>query len=262
MDDQAVLVERRGPVTVLTLNRPNARNAINGELATALGSALEAAERDPDVRVVVLTGAGSAFCAGADLKAMIQPDARPLSTDHPEWGFAGFVRHPLAKPVIAAVNGPAMGGGTEVVLTCDLAIASDRAMFGLPEVKRGIVAAAGGLVRLPRQVPEKVAMLAALTGRHFTATEVLGWGLVNDVVPHDELLDRAIALAEEIAANAPLAVQQSKRVLRRHLEGRPADETLAWELTQEARALVGASEDAREGAVAFAEKRPAVWRGR
>ena len=262
MTEPAVLTERRGHVLLVTLNRPDARNAVNGELTLGLGTALEEAEQDAEVRVVVLTGAGEqSFCAGADLKAISRGESlNPPGTE--AWGFAGMVQHPISKPVIAAVNGNALGGGTELVLTADLAVAAEHAQFGLPEVKRGLIAAAGGVLRLPAQMPHKVAMRLILTGEPIRAADAARWGLVNEVVPAAELLDAALALAEAIAANAPLSVQYSKKVAQGIEDGRIPREDAAWAASDAAMMAVFTSEDAMEGPIAFAEKRAPVWKGR
>ncbi|GAB2458518.1 enoyl-CoA hydratase-related protein [Xylanimonas ulmi] len=265
-DEPAALYEARDGVALLTLNRPHALNAVDAALATAVGEGLEAAAADPAVRVVVVTGRGRAFCAGADLKEVAR--GRPiLAHGHPEWGFAGMVRHWIDKPVIAAVNGPAMGGGAEIVLACDLAIAAADAVFALPEVRRGLLAAAGGLVRLPRQVPLKRALELALTGEAISAETACQWGLVNRVTSADALRGEVEAVARRIAANAPLSVAHTKRVLHRAAVGGSdwdarwsgAD---PWAVSDEAMRTVFASADAMEGARAFAEKREPVWSGR
>ena len=204
----AALLERRGAVALITLNRPRAMNAVNAALSTAAGSALDELASDPSLRAGVITGAGRAFCAGADLKELAA--GRTVHDPrHPERGFAGIVRHFVDKPLIAAVNGFALGGGTEILLACDMAVMSSEARLGLPEVTRGLVAAAGGLLRLHRQIPPKVAARAVFTGEPIDAAAALAWGLVNEVVPVDQVLDTALALAERIAANAPLAVRAS-----------------------------------------------------
>jgi crotonobetainyl-CoA hydratase len=258
----AALLQRHGPVAVITLNRPEVRNAVNTEVATAVGTFLAEADHDPEVRAVVVTGAGDrSFCAGADLKAMANGGARPFHPDHPEWGFAGLVRHEIDKPLIAAVNGFALGGGTEIALACDLVVASATAAFGLPEVRRGIVAGAGGLVRLKQQIPLKVAMRLTLTGQPMSAAEAERWGLVNEVVEPDEVLPVAIRLGECIAENAPLAVRWSRRVLLELDNGSRVGEQVGWRLSAEAGSAIRASADAIEGARAFAAKRAPQWQG-
>jgi crotonobetainyl-CoA hydratase len=262
MTPPAVLVERDEHVLVVTLNRPEARNAVNGDLTLGLGTALEEADHDPEIRAVVLTGAGEvSFCAGADLKALSRGESlNPSGTE--AWGFAGIVNHVVSVPVIAAVNGTALGGGTEIVLTADLAVAATTARFGLPEVTRGLIAAAGGLIRLPRQLPTKVAMQLILTGEPIDAETALRWGLVNAVVPAEQVLPEALALAHRIAANAPLAVQASKRVARGITGGAIPDEADAWAASNDEIAALMSSEDAIEGPTAFAEKRTPQWKGR
>jgi crotonobetainyl-CoA hydratase len=261
-ESDAVVVERDEHVLLVVLNRPEARNAVDGALTLALGTALEEADHDPEVRAVVLTGSGDAsFCAGADLKAIARGESlNPPGTE--AWGFAGLVNHPISKPIVAAVNGTAVGGGTELVLACDLAVAADTATFGLPEVRRGLIAAAGGLVRLPEQLPRKLAMQLILTGRPIDAATALQWGLVNEVVPADRVLETALALAHQIAGNAPLAVQASKRVALGLRGGTVPAEADGWGASDaEMIALMG-SEDAIEGPTAFAEKREPRWEGR
>ena len=258
----AVLVERDGHVMIVTLNRPEARNAVNRELAELLGEAIEEAERDPEVRAVVLTGAGGqAFCAGADLKAVARGEDIGVP-GREAWGFAGFVTHPVSTPTVAAVTGVALGGGTELSLACDLVVAGRSSRFGLPEVTRGIIAGAGGLVRLPAQLPRKVAMRMIVTGEPIDAGTAHRWGLVNEVVDDDAVLPTAVALAQRIAANAPLAVQASKRVAAGITGGSVPAEDDAWARNAEAIAVVMASRDAREGPRAFAEKRAPQWEGR
>jgi len=250
-----VLRERRGHVEILTINRPEARNAINRATAIALGDALDACESDDDVWVVVLTGAGDkAFSAGMDLKAFAKGEFP--STDK---GFAGITQRDLPKPLIAAANGAALAGGFEILISCDMVVAADHAKFGIPEASRGLVAGGGGLIRLPKLVPLAVAYEMALTADPIDATRAYELGLVNRVVPGDRVLDEAIALAERIAKNAPLAVRTSKDVMKR---SRELSEEQCWQLNTEAFGPIARSADAIEGAVAFAEKREPNWQGK
>lgn len=262
--ERAVLVERRGAVMIITINRPEARNSINQSVHIGIGTAIEEAEADPTLRAVIITGAGEqAFCAGADLKALSRgEDLRPADPVQRAWGFAGFVEHPISKPIIAAVNGFALGGGTEIALASDIVVAADTVSFGLPEVKRGIYAGAGGTIRLVRQLPPKIAMEYLLTGEPFSATRALELGLVNRVVPASLLMDTALSIAEQIASNAPLSVQASKRIAMGIVDGSIASEQQAWEISRAEGARLLQSNDAKEGPRAFAEKRAPVWQAR
>ncbi|USX45876.1 crotonase/enoyl-CoA hydratase family protein [Dietzia kunjamensis] len=258
----AVRTERRDHVLLVTLDRPEARNAVNGEVSTLLGDALHEADTDPGIRVVVITGAGErSFCAGADLKAISRgEDIFPA--ENRQWGFAGMMQHYVSVPVIAAVNGTALGGGCEIALACDLVVAADHSVFGLPEVRRGLIAAAGGAFRLPAQLPHRVAMEMMLTGEPITAGRALDLHLINHVVPADRLLDTALELAGTIAANAPLAVQGTKRVALGITDGGRPAEVDQWKVNDTETITVMTSEDAAEGPRAFAEKRAPVWKAR
>ncbi|MEH6622484.1 crotonase/enoyl-CoA hydratase family protein [Dietzia maris] len=258
----AVRAERRDHVLLITLDRPEARNAVNGEVSTLLGNALHEADTDPEIRVVVITGAGErSFCAGADLKAISRgEDIFPA--ENRQWGFAGMMQQYVSVPVIAAVNGTALGGGCEIALACDLVVAADHAVFGLPEVRRGLIAAAGGAFRLPAQLPHRVAMEMMLTGEPITAGRALDLHLINHVVPADRLLDTALELAGTIAANAPLAVQGTKRVALGITDGGRPAEVDKWKVNDTEMITVMTSEDAAEGPRAFAEKRAPVWKAR
>jgi len=258
----AALTERRGDVLVITINRPEARNAVNGAVSTAVGDALEQAQNDAAVRAVVITGAGDkSFCAGADLKAISRRE-NLYHPDHGEWGFAGYVHHFIDKPTIAAVNGTALGGGTELALASDLVVACDSATFGLPEVKVGLFAAAGGVFRIVHQLPRKIALEMVLTGEPISAAEAAKWGLINQVVADGTVLEAALALAERVTVNAPLSVQASKRIAYGVDDGVIPDEEPGWARTQREFGVVLKSEDAKEGPLAFAEKRPPVWKAR
>ncbi len=250
-----VLRERRGHVEILTINRPEARNAINRATAIALGDALDACESDDDVWVVILTGAGDkAFSAGMDLKAFAAGEF-PVT----DKGFGGITQRDFPKPLIAAANGAALAGGFEILISCDMVVAADHAKFGIPEASRGLIAGGGGLIRLPKRIPLAVAYEMALTADPIDAARAYELGLVNRVVPGDQVLDQAIALAERIAKNAPLAVRTSKDVMKR---SRELSEEECWNLNSEAFGLIGRSADALEGAIAFAEKREPSWRGK
>jgi crotonobetainyl-CoA hydratase len=257
---EVVRLERCGHTAVLTLSRPEVLNAVNAEMSLRAGEALEEIDGDPGLRVAIITGRGRAFCAGADLKALAAGERS--QPPQPAWGFCGITQHVISKPLIAAVNGLAHGGGLEIAMSCDLVIASEQATFALPEVKRGIIAGAGGLVRLGAQIPPRLAMEIALTGDPVSAARAAELGLVNAVVDPARLMDEALALAGRIAANAPLAVQASKRVLQRIVAGARPEEALGWALTSMEAAALRTSEDAREGPRAFAEKRDPVWTGR
>ncbi|MGH9021457.1 MAG: crotonase/enoyl-CoA hydratase family protein [Acidimicrobiales bacterium] len=253
----AVERERRGHVEVLTINRPEARNAINGDVTAGMAEALGAAEQDDDCWVVVLTGSGDkAFSAGMDLKAFASGQGAGIIDAN---GFASITRRTFPKPIIAAVNGTALAGGCEIMLSCDLVVAAEHAVFGIPEVKRGLIAGAGGLLRLPRRIPRAVALELALTGDPIDAARAYQIGLVNRVVPAERLMDEALALAETIASNAPMAVRCSKRVM---LDSADMAEADAWALNDSTFSDIFTSADAMEGAVAFAEKRAPNWQGK
>lgn len=254
----SLLVERVAPhVARVTLNRPDARNAINGEVAHALEAFVRESKADDDVRAVVLTGAGAVFCAGADLKEIAAGRVGELVTK--DGGFAGFVRAARMKPWIAAVNGPALAGGTEIALACDMVVAADTASFGLPEVKRGLAALAGGLYRLPRSFPRALAFEAIATGDPIPVATAFTHGLVNRMVPADEVGAVALDLASRIAANAPVAVRESLVIARRAFDTSEAELQRA---SDEMGRRLARTEDYREGPRAFIEKRAPRWTGR
>jgi crotonobetainyl-CoA hydratase len=247
--------ERRDHIALLTLNRPEARNAISPEVSQAMAALLDEIEADDSLRAVVLTGRGGVFSAGADLKVVAQGNANDIARG--KGGFAGVVTRDFPKPLIAAVNGPALAGGFEIVLACDLVVAADSARFGIPEVKRGLMAAAGGLIRLPKRVPLAIALELAMTGDPIDAPRALQLGLVNRVVAADQVVGEAIALADRIGENSPIAVRNSRRLVR---EAAELSEEEGWKRTIELMMPVFETGDAIEGATAFAEKRPPVWR--
>ncbi len=242
---------------VITIDRPRARNAVNEAVATGIEAGIDRVEADDDLWVGILTGVPPVFCAGADLKEISAGNAAGLQTER--GGFAGITTRRRSKPVIAAVDGPALAGGTEITLSCDLVVASTSATFGIPEVKRSLVAAAGGLFRLGRKIPLNIAMECALTGDPITAERAHQLGLVNVLCAPGEALAHASALAERICANAPVAVRESRRVV---LEATGAEDEHAWKLSQKAMATAMQSADFAEGLNAFIEKRPPTWTGR
>ncbi len=251
----AVRTEAAGGVLVVTIDRPEARNAINLAAATGIAEAMERLDSDDALRVGILTGAGGSFCAGMDLKAFVAGER----SDVEGRGFAGIVERPPRKPLIAAVEGWALAGGFEIALSCDLIVASREARFGIPEVKRGLVAAAGGLLRLPHRIPYHLAMELALTGDPIGAERAEALGIVSRLTGPGEALAGAQELAARIAANGPLALAATKRIVAESGDWHEAE---AWQRQAEIVQPVFESADAREGATAFAEKREPVWRGR
>ena len=252
----AVEYRVEGHLAVITLNRPEARNAVNADVAQGVEDAVDRVEADPDVWLAVVTGGTPVFCSGADLKEVAAGRGNTIHTER--GGFAGFTSRARTKPVIAAVDGPALAGGTEIVLACDLVVASRSATFGIPEVKRSLAAAAGGLFRLGRKIPLNVAMECALTGDPISAERAYGFGLVNVLCDDGRALAEAAVLAERVLANAPVAVRESRAVV--------ADFTFApdedgWRRSGQAMSRAARSEDNREGLMAFIEKRPPRWTG-
>ncbi|HWJ10827.1 MAG TPA: crotonase/enoyl-CoA hydratase family protein [Nocardioides sp.] len=251
----AVLLEVEDGIATITLNRPEVRNAIDLPTTLLIAEALDEVDERSDVAVAVLAGAGTTFCAGMDLKAFAATKERPI---HERRGAFGIVRRPCDKPLIAAIEGNALGGGLEIALACDLVVAAESSRLGLPEVKRGLVAAAGGVLRLPRRIPQAVALELIMTGEPLTAAQAKGWGLVNRVAPDGEALTVAHELAAAINANAPLAVRAAKRIV---VES--ADWTLDEGFDRQVAYTdpVRSSADAAEGARAFVEKRTPAWTG-
>jgi crotonobetainyl-CoA hydratase len=261
-DAPAALVEQHDHVMVITLNRPRVMNAVNAEVSRIVGEAMDRAEKDHGVRAVVLTGAGPrAFCAGADLRALSRGESS-IAPEYDHWGFAGYTRHPISKPTIAAVNGYALAGGMELVLASDLAVAGESAIFGLPEVARGLFAGAGGVFRLSQQIPPRTALEMIFTGEPVDAAHALSLGLINRVVPDGQVLEAALELAHKISRNAPLAVQASKRLAIGMTDGAIPTETAAWLHNAEELIRIKASKDYQEGTSAFGEKRAPVWQAR
>ena len=249
-----VLVERRDRILIITINRPAARNAIDAAVTAAVAAALDRLDGDSDLSIGILTGAGGTFCAGMDLKAFLRGEQVAL----PGRGLAGFTQKPPAKPLIAAVEGYALAGGFELVLACDLLVVAEDAKFGIPEVKRGLAAAGGGLLRLPQRIPPNLAMEYALTGDFFSAADAQRLGLANRVTPSGGALEGAIELAERITVNAPLSIAVSKEIIVQSADWTAED---MWRQQDQIIRPIFTSADAREGASAFAEKRAPVWRG-
>lgn len=253
----AVEFEKSGRLGIITLNRPEARNAVNGDVATGMEAILDDYESDPDLWVAILTANGSAFCAGADLKEIAAGNGAKLSTR--KGGFAGLVSRQRTKPLIAAITGSALAGGTEIALSCDMIVCSKETSFGLPEVKRSLVAAAGGLFRLPRAIGMAPALEVIMTGDPLSPERAYQLGMVNKVVATDDVMSEAKALAERVMANAPLAVQASRRVAVRAFMDE--DEAL-WQASGAEFAGIAKTEDYKEGPKAFIEKRAPLWKGK
>ena len=253
LDEAPVCVTRDDGVLIVRLNRAADSNAVNEALARGVSAAMDELDADPALRIGVITGSRDAFCAGMDLKAYLRGDV-PAT----ERGFAGVTRKPPEKPLIAAIEGFAVAGGLEIALSCDLIVAARGAKLGVPEPKRGLVAAAGGLIRLPKRIPYQVAMYLAITGDYIIAERAYEIGLVNELCEPGEALEQALALARRVARNAPLAVKASKAIVR---GAQDLDEEGGWELQDRLGLPALETEDAREGARAFAEKRTPIWKG-
>jgi enoyl-CoA hydratase len=254
---EAVTFEVRGHYAIITINRPRARNAVNGAVADGIEAGIDRIEDDDDLWVGIVAGVPPVFCAGADLKEINGGNAAALQTKR--GGFGGIVTRDRVKPILAAVDGPALAGGTEIVLACDLVVASGSATFGIPEVKRSLAAAAGGLFRLGRKIPLNIAMECALTGDPISAERAHHHGLVNVLCEDGQALDEAMTLADRICANAPVAVRASRKVV---LEATNAPDDVGWKMSIDAMAQAMGSADFKEGLTAFIEKRPPNWTGK
>jgi enoyl-CoA hydratase len=250
-----VLVDVTDGIMTVTLNRPEAKNAANRAVAVGVAAAMDQLDADDSIRVAIITGAGGTFCAGMDLKAFVSGEM-PMVEGR---GFAGLTEATPRKPLIAAIEGYALAGGMELAISCDLIVAADNAKFGIPEVKRGLAAAAGGLMKLPRQIPSRLAMELAITGDFMTSQRAYEIGLVNQIVPAGTALEAAKVLAAKIAANGPLAVAVSKQVIQESADW-SSDEM--WKKQQDLVMPIFGSEDAMEGSIAFAEKRAPNWKGK
>ena len=255
--DQSILTERKDGVLIVTINRNERRNAIDPSTARLMEQILNEAEKDPEVRVIILTGAGErSFCSGEDLAAFDEAGECQTITEH---GFAGITERVSAKPIICAANGSAVAGGLEIALSCDIIVASENARFGLTEVKVGLLATSGGLIKLPNVIPRKIASEMVLTGKLINAARAYEVGLVNYVVPQEEVLPKALELAEIIAANAPLSLKLTKQIF--HIAPQCSVEdaqrfcNVCWDYIEK-------TEDAKEGPEAFLEKRKPNWKGK
>jgi enoyl-CoA hydratase len=246
--------DRANHLALITIDRPQARNAVNGEVATGIEAALDQFEADPGLWIAILTGTPPVFCSGADLKEVAAGNARAMRTKR--GGFAGLVRRERTKPLIAAVEGPCLAGGTEIILSCDIVVAASDSTFGIPEVRRSIIAGGGALFRLGRRIPHAIAMEWALTGDAYSAQRAADLGLINAVCEPGQALTAAREFAGRIALGAPLAVRLSRQLI---METTYLDEKEAWRRSTEAVNAVATSNDFREGLQAFAEKRPPVW---
>jgi enoyl-CoA hydratase len=254
MNDDVLVAVSDGIMTI-TINRPKARNAVNKSVAEGIAAAIDELDSNDDIRVAILTGAGGTFCSGMDLKAFVSGEL-PIVEGR---GFAGITEAPPKKPLIAAVEGFALAGGFELAITCDLVVAAEDSKFGIPEVKRGLVAAGGGLLRLPRQIPPRLAMELALTGDPIDSQRAADIGLINRIAPSGQVLEAARELAQTICANGPLAIAATKQIV---VDSAEWSSTEMFKLQQDIAMPVFFSEDAQEGAIAFAEKRAPNWKGK
>ena len=259
MPYETITFEINNKVAIVTFNRPEVHNAVNSQVCQEVGDTLEIIAKEKEIRAAIVTGAGTkAFCAGADLKAVAAGEFGSQEQAG-KWGFAGICDHYINKPIIAAVNGYALGGGTEIALASDIVVASESATFGLTEATFGLIAGAGGILRLSRQIPTKIAARMIFQGNPISAKEAERWGLVNEVVPQSDLMSVALEIANSIAANAPMAVRFSKEVMYRGLDASLDFPPDAREINQDYVDRIVESEDAKEGARAFSERRKPNW---
>lgn len=262
MEYQTILTEEKNSALIITLNRPEAKNALNNQMWEDLCDALDAWDHDDSLRSCIITNVDDCFCAGSDLKELAA-GTHKAPEGREDWGFAGMTKHYFNKPLIAAVRGKCLGGGLEMIIACDLAVASEESTFGFPEPLRGLTAAGGGaLMRMGHQVPTKFANQLLLTAKPISALTAQSWGIINDVVPDDQVLDKALEYAQDIAECAPLAIQYTKRTLYETMSESEIYPSHGWDVVSQYEDITLNSEDAHEGEVAFAEKRKPVWRNR
>lgn len=262
MEFETILTEERGSTFIVTLNRLEARNAISSQMEQELSDAFDYWDKNDALRCCVITNNGPVFCAGSDLKEL-SAGTRTRPKGRENWGFAAMTKRYFDKPLIAAVQGKCLGGGVEMVVACDLAVSADTSIFGLPEPRVGLTAAGGGtLLRIAQQIPTKKAMELLLVGEPVSAQTAVDWGLINYAVPEDQVLDKALELADKIALGAPLSIQYSKRTAYETMSESSIHPSHGWDVVEKYEKITRYSEDAHEGATAFAEKRAPVWTGR
>lgn len=262
MEFETILTEERGNIFILTLNRPEARNAVNKKMVQEICTAMTAFEANPNLRVCIVTNTGGVFCAGSDLKEIAEGKYE-MPPEWENWGFAGLTQHYFEKPIITAVQGKCLGGGVEIVMASDLCVASEDGIFGLPEPRVGLTAAGGGtLLRIAQMIPTKFAMELLLTAEPIPTTKAAEWGIINYAVPADQVMDKAIDLAEKICLGAPLAIQYSKKTAYETMDKSTVFPSDGWAILQKYQQITHNSEDSHEGSTAFCEKRKPVWTGR
>lgn len=262
MDYETIITDERDSIFIITFNRLEAKNAINNQMQEDLSNALDYWDKNDALRVCVLTNKGDVFCAGSDLKEIANGTHR-MPEGKEKWGFAGMTKRYFDKPIISAVHGKALGGGVEIVVSSDLCVAATNSIFGLPEPRVGLTAAGGGtLLRLAQQIPTKLANELLLVAEPISAEKALEWGLINYAVPDDEVLDKAIELAQKISLGAPLSIKYSKRTAYETMSESCLYPSHGWDVVEKYEKITRGSEDAHEGSSAFAEKRKPIWKGR